>query len=135
MSALTADRNTPARPGTDFGFPVAAATLIYAGAIVCLNAGGYAVKGSAAVGLKTVGMSRSRVDNSAGANGALMVPVERGTFRFANSAAGDAIVLADVGADCYVVDDQTVGKTDGSGARSVAGKIRDVDAAGVWVEI
>jgi hypothetical protein len=31
------------------------------------------------------------------------------------------------------VDDQTVAKTDGTGARSVAGKVFDVDSGGVWV--
>lgn len=45
----------------------------------------------------------------------------------------DAIALADIGSDCYIVDDQTVAKTSGSATRSVAGKIFDVDAAGVWV--
>ena len=49
--------------------------------------------------------------------------------------AADAIVRADVGADCYIVDDQTVAKTNGSNTRSVAGKIIAVDADGVWVKI
>ncbi len=61
--------------------------------------------------------------------------MRRGCFRFANSAAADLIALADIGADCYVVDDQTVAKTSASNTRSIAGKVRDVDAAGVWVEI
>lgn len=40
---------------------------------------------------------------------------------------------ADIGSDCYIVDDQTVAKTNGTNTRSVAGKIMDVDAQGVWV--
>ena len=75
------------------------------------------------------------MDNSAGANGALNANVRRGTFRFLNSSAGDLIALSDIGASCYIVDDQTVAKTNGGTTRSVAGKIRDVDADGVWVEI
>ena len=53
---------------------------------------------------------------------------------FANSAAADAITLADIGADCYIVDDQTVAKTSATNTRSVAGKVFDVDAEGVWVD-
>ena len=61
--------------------------------------------------------------------------VKRGTFKYGNSSAGDLIAQADVGADCYIVDDQTVAKTNGSSTRSVAGKIIAVDADGVWVKI
>ena len=70
-----------------------------------------------------------------GANGAISVQVKRGTFKYGNSSAGDLIAQADVGADCYIVDDQTVAKTNGSSTRSVAGKIIAVDADGVWVKI
>lgn len=135
MAALTADRNTPSRAGVDFSFPVAASTKIYAGAIVCINASNVATKGATATGLKTVGVAKGLADNSAGLASAINVDVQRGVFRFANSSAGDAIALADVGATCYVVDDQTVAKTDGTGTRSAAGTIRSVDADGVWVQI
>ena len=47
----------------------------------------------------------------------------------------DLIAKADIGAICYVVDNQTVAKTDNSTARKAAGKIIDVDADGVWVEV
>jgi len=63
------------------------------------------------------------------------VPVRTGVFRFANSAGADEIALADVGADAWIVDDQTVAKTDGTASRSKAGRIMDVDAHGVWVSI
>ena len=48
--------------------------------------------------------------------------------------AADAITLADIGKDCFIVDDQTVAKTDGAGTRSRAGRVFDVDADGVWVD-
>ena len=48
--------------------------------------------------------------------------------------ADDAIALTEVGKPCYVVDDQTVAKTNNAGARPVAGTVFDVDAQGVWVE-
>ncbi len=135
MAALTADRNTKERDAKTFSFPVKTNTVIYAGSIVVIDATGYAAPGSVATTHKCVGRAAEKVNNNPGADGALQVKVERGCFRFLNSAAGDAIALADVGADCYIVDDQTVAKTNGAATRSVAGKIRDVDANGVWVEI
>lgn len=135
MSALSADRNTVKRDGKNFEFPVKAATLIYAGAVVCINASGLAIAGAATFGLKTVGIAKERADNTDGANGDIRVKVERGVYRLANSASTDAIALADVGRRCYLVDDQTVAKTDNLGARPVAGIVEDVDSAGVWVRI
>lgn len=132
--ALTADRDTPERAGVDFSFPVAAATKIYAGALVALNAAGDAVPGATATTLTAVGRADEQVDNT-GAAGDKVVAVRKGVFRFGNSAAGDAITKAEIGADAYIVDDETVAGTDGTGTRSVAGKIVDVDADGVWVEI
>ena len=54
---------------------------------------------------------------------------------YTQTTVADLITTADIGADCYVVDDQTVAKTNGGGQRSVAGKIFDVDAQGVWVDL
>ncbi len=135
MAALTAGRNTPKRDGKDFSRPVAAATKLYQGALVCLSATGYAVPGSTATTLTADGVARADADNSSGANGAISVDVEKGVFRFVNSSAADAITAAEIGDTCYIVDDQTVAKTDGTGTRSAAGPIVDVDAQGVWVRI
>lgn len=133
--ALSADRNTPLREGQREGHPVKAATKIYAGGLTCLDASGWAVPGSASTTLTCIGRAEEQVDNSAGANGDLTVTTRRGTFRFKNSSAGDAITRAEIGDTCYVVDDETVAKTNGGSTRSAAGIIRDVDAQGVWVEI
>lgn len=135
MAAASADRNTPARAGDHTSDPVKAATKLYAGTIGCLDANGYLVPGATATTLTARGRVREQVDNSAGANGDLQGECERGVFRFANSAAADAITRAEIGDDCYIVDDQTVAKTDGGATRSKAGKIVDVDAQGVWVRI
>lgn len=133
MSALTADRNTPRRDGQELSLGLAASTKIYGGSIACRNASGYAVPGSASTTLKALGVAQEQVDNAAGAAGAKSIRIRKGTFRFANSASTDAITTADIGNDCYVVDDQTVAKTSGSSTRSVAGKVADVDSNGVWV--
>jgi hypothetical protein len=135
MPALTADRPTPKRTGRNLSLPVAAATRIFAGAIVCVNTSNLAVKGAVSTTLKAAGTAKEQVDNTNGAAGDLRIEVERGTFQFANSAAGDLIALQDIGSQCFIVDDNTVAKTNGSSTRSVAGIVRDVDASGVWVEI
>ncbi|MCR9218935.1 MAG: hypothetical protein NXI21_01795 [Alphaproteobacteria bacterium] len=133
MAALTTDRNTPRRDGETFHYPVAAATVCFAGGLAALAAG-VAAPAATATGLVALGRFEARVDNSAGAAGDLKAEVRPGVFRWGNSAGGDEIALSDVGALAYIVDDQTVAKTDGTGTRSAAGRIVDVDAQGVWVK-
>lgn len=135
MTAAAKNRNTPERAGTSRSHPVGASVHCYAGAIAVLNATGYAVPATTATGLVAIGRFAEEADNSAGADGALSVTVERGIFRYANSADADLIAATDVGSLCYLVDDQTVAKTDGTGTRSVAGYIDGVDDSGVWVRI
>jgi hypothetical protein len=132
MAALTAARNTPERAGEVFDFPVAASTTIHQGSLVVLDAG-YAAPGAADTGLVAIG--RAEESATAVAAGSARVRVKRGVFKFANSAAGDLIAQADVGADCFIVDDQTVAKTSGTNTRSRAGQVVAVDSDGVWVQI
>lgn len=131
--ALSADRDTPKREGQIFGVPMATGAKGYAGGIACLNAAGYGVPGSTATTLKAVGRFNAQVDNTLGQNGDLTADVERGVFRFKNSADADLITVAEVGTVAYLVDDETVAKTSGTNTRSRAGFIVDVDSLGVWV--
>lgn len=133
--ALTTDRNTLRRDGVQYNDPVAGATRIFAGSIVCLNAAGNAVPGSTSATLKVRGRAEEHVDNRDGAAGALRVESRRGVFAFANSAGADEITRAHIDGQAYIVDDQTVALTSATNTRSVAGVIRDVDSAGVWIEI
>jgi hypothetical protein len=135
MTAAVTDRNTKEQQGKRRGFPVEAATLIYAGTMACLNAAGRLTKGITSTTLKAVGIAKNQVNNLTGAAGAIVGEVEIGVFGpLANSSAGDLIALANVGADCYIVDDQTVALTSGGSTRSIAGKVWDVTAEGVWVK-
>lgn len=134
MAALSAPRSTLARSGDLREPPVKAATKIYAGAMVAIDANGWALPAAAVAAHRVIGRAEDTADNSAGANGAINVRVATGVFRWDNSASTDLIARADIGAPCYVVDDNTVAKTSNSNARPVAGVIFDVDAAGVWVE-
>jgi len=132
MTALAKARDTQARGGRNLGLLVGAAVTIYAGALVALEAA-YAIPGKTALGLKGLGRAKHTADNSGGANGDITVEIERGIFLFDNEAT-DLITNADIGNDCYIVDDQTVAKTDGVNTRSVAGKVHEVTPTGVWVE-
>lgn len=135
MTAIATERDTQRRQGDRPAYPVLTGVKVLAGTLVALTAAGYAQGGATATTLVAVGVADETVDNTAGASGDLKVPVRRdGWFRFANSAAADAITIAEIGDSCYIVDNQTVAKTDGTGTRSVAGTIRDVDAQGVWIE-
>ena len=131
MVALTNERNTPLRMGDTRVDPLAATVKVYTGAIVMRNAAGYITKGATAVGATGVGRAESTVDNT-GAAGAASLEYRTGVFRFANAAAGDLITFADIGRPCFIVDDQTVAKTDGTATRSRAGIVDGVDTVGVW---
>lgn len=132
MAALTQDRATPSRDLRAFDDPVKANATIHAGALVMLDADGWAVPASAATGLTPRGRAAQAAAGGA-ADGATTVRVERGCFRFENSAAGDAVTRAHIGAPAYAVDDQTVSHSDGTATRSACGTIVDLDAEGVWV--
>lgn len=137
MSALAAERNTPSlgKSGLpDLSWPIADNVKVYKGSLV-MESAGYATPGATATGKLALGRAAATVDNTVSGHtaGALNVPIERGIFRWGNSAAGDAIAQADCGATCYMVDDQTVAKTDGTGTRSAAGTVVAVDSSGVWV--
>lgn len=134
MVALTQDRNTPRREGVAYEDPMAANVTIFGGALVCLDASGNAVPGATSTTLKARGVAQERKANGATV-GAETIRTFPGVYRFANSAAGDLVTRADIGATAYIVDDQTVAKTNGGNTRSAAGTIRHVDAQGVWVNI
>jgi hypothetical protein len=131
MTALTADRNTPRLEGDERSGTLGATQEIFAGAMLMRNAAGDLIEGAVATGAFGVGIALER-KTSVGA-GATSIRYRSGIFRFANSSAGDLITKADIGAACYIIDDQTVAKTNGTNTRSPAGVIDGVDALGVWV--
>jgi hypothetical protein len=134
MAALNQDRNTPARDGSVLSIPVAGAKRIFTGSLVARDANGYATPGATSATLMGIGRAEEQADNSSGSDGDMTVAVRKGVFRFGNDGT-DTVTRAHIGQDCYIVDDQTVASTDGTGTRSVAGKVFDVDSEGVWVRI
>lgn len=135
MTALAKDRMIKQKGNTHHNDPVAADTVIYTGALVVLDASGNAAPGSTATGLIARGVCKEAADNAGGSAGDIRVDTQKGVFNFKNSASTDACSRATIGDNVYIVDDQTVAKTDGTGTRSVAGKCVDFDDDGVWVEV
>ncbi|MGH6692676.1 MAG: hypothetical protein ACREF4_18560, partial [Gammaproteobacteria bacterium] len=74
-------------------------------------------------------------DTTGESDGDTTLKVQCGIFWFANGGGGDAIALADTGKLCYVLDDQTVGKTDGGAGRPVAGRIVKVETGKIYVAV
>ncbi|WP_425092001.1 DUF2190 family protein [Tropicimonas sp. S265A] len=126
MAPLTKDRAHGTHDGIQFGDPVAAGAVIYAGALVQLDAAGNALP--AVAGGNTVrGIAMVQANNAGGSAGDITVEIRKGTFRFANN----GLTRADIGTIVKVTDDQTVG---GAGAAD-AGELVDIDAGGAWVKI
>lgn len=112
--------------GATFLDPVAAATMIWAGAMLALDAAGNLIP--AAPGSPTIrGVAVETADNSTGAAGDVSITSKRGAFLFNNS----DLDRTDIGADCFVSDDNTVAST----GTLVAGKLLQIEDAGAWVEI
>lgn len=108
--------------GRRMKYPVTAATTIKEGSLVSLVSG-LALEAATATTHTTVGVAWRACDNSAGAGAAKFVEVDEGDFPFDNSSAADELTNADIGALVYVVNNNTVAKTNGTSTRSVAGRL------------
>jgi hypothetical protein len=129
--AATESILTPQRSGEIVTLPLAAATKIFQGTLVAINAAGNAVPASDTAALRVIGRAEEEVDNSDGSAGDLKINVARGVFRYANSGT-NAVDADDKGKICFVEDDQTVAETTTN--KIPAGRVLDVDADGVWVD-
>jgi len=134
MAALTADNDILRTQGVEFPFPVAAAETIYAGAMVAVNADGYALPGGDASGLIFEGVAVEQKDNSSGSNGDLDVVLHRrGLFRMT---LGNTITQANVGDNVFLVDDQTVDLTAYVTYNIYCGVIAGyIDSTHAWIDI
>jgi len=142
MTALAENRNT-SQDGTQptcgsVVLGIAATTHIFEGSLVARNAAGTAVPASALNTSVVVGVADAEYDNTLGLANALNVKAKCGVFWFVNG--GTSITVANIGQQCYALDDQTVQLTSGPvatpGTLPVAGKIVRVDATlGVAVQV
>ncbi len=124
--------NAPQRNGVFLVLTVAAATLLYPGGLVALNAAGAAVPATDTAGLQVVGRCEGLFDNSTGAAGDIVATIQRGVFRYANSGS-DPVAQADIGNIAFIEDDSIICKV-GATNKVRAGRIVDVDDDGVWID-
>ena len=135
MAALTKERDTTEimQDAKFLYLPVKGGTTIYQGALVALDANGYAIPGKKATGLTAAGRAEETVENK-GADGEAFIRVARGVFVFNNTATTSNKIGAAHGlTPCYIEDDQTV--TALATGASAAGLVVRVDEDGVAVEI
>lgn len=124
MAALTAGRKTQEARGLVYQHPVAAGEVIYAGAMVSLDASGNAVAATATAAENPFGRAEAEADNTGGSAGDITVDVRRGVFGWDD----DGVAGCIVGAPAYVVDDHTVSSDDATAARPLAGKVLTIDS-------
>ncbi len=134
MTALTADKKTEYTEGVEVAIPVDDGDCIYAGALTCVNAAGYAVEGADTAGLIFMGVAREQADNSSGLDGAINVTVRRrGLFKMTM---GTAITQANIGDNVFIVDDQTVDLTANTTNDIFCGIIAGyIDSTHAWIDI
>ena len=113
------------------GGVVAAATILYGGTMVFVNASGYLDDDTNSGANKFAGIAPERYDNSGGANGEVKAKIEnQGYFVLS----GSGFTQADVGAKVYASDNYTLTKT--AAGNSFVGVIREyISATQVKVEI
>lgn len=116
------------REGRKRAYPVKAGAVINSNTPAVLVSG-YLTTVDVLTGL-SAGVTTFEVDNSAGADGAVLAEVVAGEHKFSN--AGD-ISAANVGQTAYFVTDSQVSISDATSTRNAAGKITQVDGNGVWV--
>ena len=134
MSALSADKKTEYREGVDISIPVDDGDIIYAGALVCVNAAGYAVAGADTAGLIFMGVARESVDNSGGQDGDVNVLVRRrGLFKMELAT---AISIANVGDNVFIADDASVDVVGNVSHAIFCGIIAEfIDTTHAWIDI
>lgn len=132
MSVLTSDRNTEYSLGDLLAIPVAGGERIFAGALVCTNASGYAVPAADTAGLVFEGVATAQADNRTGSDGALSIVVRRrGRYKLDYQG---YLTQAAMAARVYAIDDHTVDAANGATNDVLVGRIDKVEAAGeCWV--
>ena len=135
MAALTTARATKEREVREIGYPIDAGVKVIGGGMVAFSAAGNARPAANGTTSRCMGVATETVDNTTGAAGAATVKVRRSCFAFATT----DVTVADVGKDCWAVDDQTVTKTQPGANPAKAGMIVAVEVIGsvtqVWVDM
>lgn len=126
--ASTAERSTRKFLTESYSLPVAASVNCIKGTLAGLTVGGTVRPGDTLANgcVEVIGMFSRNANNTSGAASAINAEVDTGAFWFKNNSSD--IAAADIGADCYVVDNDTVSISSNTFARVRAGTILAVDA-------
>jgi hypothetical protein len=103
---LSADKEVYRKDGVQLPFKLYQAVKIYTGALVAVNAAGYALPGADTAGLIFQGISIEQVDNSLGLSGAKDVTLHRRGCHLLEFAT--AITIANIGDNVFLAGDDTV---------------------------
>jgi len=133
--ALTADIHpirygAPGNSTQPTNLPLTASATVYRGSVATTRSG-YLVAASSPQSTDVVwGLidqaGPGNIDGAPGiiggtTNGAVTVDVATGTFWLSAGTGSDAITVAQLGQEVYLIDEKTVGATSGGGTRPVAG--------------
>ncbi|MCX5497320.1 hypothetical protein OSH11_21665 [Kaistia dalseonensis] len=129
----TSDQMTPRRAGDAYGYPVKAATRIFARTLVAVTATGLAVPAGTVGAVAVVGVAGHHADNRLGPDADGKIRVDREVFTFAF--AGTAPTFANIGSPVYAVDDNTVSLDSSSGTRLKAGTLDGIEDGTPWVRV
>lgn len=135
MVALVAEQNTPRwldPVGHVAPYGVKSGVTIFAGAMVALNAAGFAVPAVDTAAHVVVGIAQQTVRSPAtDADGAQTVETREGIYRLKQPNA-QPFVRADIGDLAFVADDATVQKAAAAANDIRVGRVYLVDDQGVW---
>lgn len=134
MTSINKERGIARWPADIVTVPLAAGSKVFYGTLVAVNAEGFGVPGEASPGLTYVGAAEATVDNTAGGDGGASVKVRRPWPHAMKWDNDGSITQANFMQLAYIVDNCSVGATDGVGTRSAAGTIVGIESDGVWVQ-
>lgn len=129
MTALTKSKDRVYKEGKLLAFKVNAATIIFKGALVKINAAGFLAPCSAEAGAVFAGVAYEEVDNTAGGE---LCRVER---PYAHAMQGTGFSQADVGSKVYASDDDTVSTTQAANEQEVGQIVEFISSTEVYVQI
>lgn len=133
MTATTTAREAKRKDGEVIAYPIAA-VKIPKGALVSINADGFATNATDSATEKFAGVAYETVDNSAGSAGDLAIRVvTTGTFVFVDGGGNGA--QTDVGAEFLVVDNQTVTDAATSNNLKCGVAVESISATSVRIRI
>jgi hypothetical protein len=129
MTNLTADRNLPQRMTKRFGYGLKAGVKLFRGSLVAVTSAGLAVKPGDVGAAAVVGLSPSLIDNTSGADSALVVEPQRGIFPLTVPSA----THAHIGATVYCTDDNVLTLT--ASTNLPVGILAGIEASQTYVEL